>query len=433
MSARRCIIWSASWCVDAGRRLRRAGWRLAVAGWLAGPGAVLGGGADRPGPVRRDLFPPEPWHNHGSCVVETPRGDLLAAWFHGSGERQADDVRIEGARRRRGSVAWSPRFVHADTPGYPDTNPALFLRGDELWLVYPTILANLWESALLKVHRTRVFERPGAPRWERTELLHVTPGGEFDRAVREALPSLEAAARAARWPEKTRREVEEFLQAMRDRAGDKLYRRLGWMTRAHPTVLPGGRIVMPLYHDGFSFSLMALSDDDGGTWRCSAPLIGGGNVQPNLVRARDGRLAAYMRDNGPPPQRLQVAWSGDRGETWSAVEDTEIPNPGSGAEVIALRDGRWLFVGNDTEQGRHRLGVWLSADEGRSWPWRRAVEDESPESGRTFGYPSVLQARDGRVHVTYSAQSREAGRSVSTIRHAHFGVAWLLDGARVSP
>src|SRR5439155_26390505 len=63
------------------------------------------------------IFPLEHWHHHGSCIVETPDGDLLVCWFHGSGERQADDVKVEGARLRKGAVAWSPRFTMADTPG----------------------------------------------------------------------------------------------------------------------------------------------------------------------------------------------------------------------------------------------------------------------------------------------------------------------------
>src|SRR5690349_15190869 len=67
------------------------------------------------------IFPVEHWHNHASCIVEAPNGDLLVCWFHGSGERKADDVRIEGARLRKGSQTWSDRFVMADTPEYPDT------------------------------------------------------------------------------------------------------------------------------------------------------------------------------------------------------------------------------------------------------------------------------------------------------------------------
>ena len=44
------------------------------------------------------IFPLESWHNHSSSIVETPNGDLLVCWFHGSGERTADDVLIRAAR-----------------------------------------------------------------------------------------------------------------------------------------------------------------------------------------------------------------------------------------------------------------------------------------------------------------------------------------------
>src|ERR1035438_1350908 len=59
------------------------------------------------------IFPLESWHNHSSSVVELPNGDLLVCWFHGSGERTADDVKIEGARKRKGAKTWSPRFTMA--------------------------------------------------------------------------------------------------------------------------------------------------------------------------------------------------------------------------------------------------------------------------------------------------------------------------------
>ena len=39
----------------------------------------------------------------------------------------------------------------ADTPGYPDCNPALFSAPDgSIWLFWPTILDHRWEGALLK-------------------------------------------------------------------------------------------------------------------------------------------------------------------------------------------------------------------------------------------------------------------------------------------
>ncbi|MHC4074033.1 MAG: exo-alpha-sialidase, partial [Planctomycetota bacterium] len=38
------------------------------------------------------IFPLQGKHVHSSSIVECPNGDLLACWFHGSGERTADDV-----------------------------------------------------------------------------------------------------------------------------------------------------------------------------------------------------------------------------------------------------------------------------------------------------------------------------------------------------
>ena len=97
------------------------------------------------------VFPLEHWHNHSSMVVELPNGDLFVCWFHGSGERTADDVVVRGARLRKGAKAWSAPFLIADTPGYPDTNATVFLDPKKrLWLMWPTILANEWHTALMK-------------------------------------------------------------------------------------------------------------------------------------------------------------------------------------------------------------------------------------------------------------------------------------------
>ncbi|MBI3417257.1 MAG: exo-alpha-sialidase [Verrucomicrobia bacterium] len=374
------------------------------------------------------IFPLESWHNHASCIVETPHGDLLVCWFHGSGERKADDVKIEGARLRRGATQWSARFTLADTPDYPDGNPCLFIDPQQkLWLFHTTILANTWESALLKCRISHDYERAGAPRWEASDVVHVKPGAEFQIGVSNALPRLEQAARDSNWNGRTQREVQDYLDAMRQRADDKLYSRLGWMTRAHPFVLDGRWLIVPLYHDGFSFSLMAITDDWGRTWHTSTPLIGGGNIQPSIVRRRDGSLFTLMRDNGPPPKRLIEAESFDRGETWLNVRDSGLPNPGSGAEIVGLRNSHWALIGNDLESGRHSLAVQISDDEGRSWKWKRHLELAARGDG-SFSYPSLTQARDGSLHASYSFFIKQGGAESKSIKHAHFNEAWVCAG-----
>ena len=154
------------------------------------------------------IFPLEHWHNHASMIVEAPNGDLLVCWFHGSGERTADDVEIRGARLKKGAKAWSEPFLLADTPGYPDTNPTMFIDPRQrLWLLWPTILANEWHTALMKYRISSDYLRDGAPRWDVSEVLHVTPGDEFKTTVDRELDRLVGERRTRRSPPSVRREA----------------------------------------------------------------------------------------------------------------------------------------------------------------------------------------------------------------------------------
>lgn len=380
------------------------------------------------------IFPFEHWHNHGSSLVELPDGDLLVSWFHGSGERTADDVAILGARRSRATGRWTEPFVLADTPGFPDTNCTLLVGPDQrLWLFYPTILDNRWEGALLKYRVTSDLGFTTTPAWEVSEVLHMKPGESFPRVLEEKLGALAASqgldpADRTAWPQRTR----AWYEAGLEQAADKLTRRLGWFTRAHPYVLDDGRILVGLYSDGFSISAATWSDDGGATWTMSEPIVGAGNVQPSFARRRDGTLVAFMRDNGPAPKKLLVAESKDRGETWSLARDhPDLVEPGAGNEVLVLQSGRWIVVHNDAPDGRHRLAVSISDDEGRTFPRRAYLERSAKGAGRHH-YPSVIQARDGTIHVSYSHHVADAlgpGEQGKTIKHAWFSEDWLLEAA----
>ena len=111
------------------------------------------------------VFPLHDRHNHAPGIVECPNGDLFVSWYRGSGERTADDVAVYGAWRAKGEARWGEPFVLADTPGFPDCNTALFVDDRQrLWLFYPTILANSWESCLTNFKVSSRFARPGSPR-----------------------------------------------------------------------------------------------------------------------------------------------------------------------------------------------------------------------------------------------------------------------------
>src|SRR5947209_4467015 len=152
----------------------------------------------------------------------------------------------------------------------------------------------------------------------------------------------------------------EYAKRLIEHAEDEYFSRMGWFTRTHPQQLPSGRILAPMYSDGFSFGIMAISDDQGYTWRASEPIVGAGSIQPSVVRKNDGTLVAYLRDNGPPPKRAHISFSKDDGVTWTPARDTEILNPGTSLEVIRLANGHWIMVYNDLEQKRYSLLAAIS-------------------------------------------------------------------------
>jgi predicted neuraminidase len=362
------------------------------------------------------IFPLESWHNHSSSIVELPTSDLLVCWFHGSGERTADDVLISGARWDRSRRGWSRPFTMADAPGFPETNPVLFIdRRERLFFFWPLIIAHRWETALMKYRVSTDYQQTdGPPVWSFQDNIVLAPNNivpktkAFVSAAVAGNPQL--AARGAQLVE---------------RAEDEYFSRMGWFTRTHPLELPSGRILVPMYSDGYSFGIMAISDDGGVTWKGSEPIVGFGSIQPSVVRKNDGTLVAYLRDNGPAPKRAHRSTSADDGESWTTAVDTDILNPGSSVEVVRLRNGHWIMVHNDLEQGRYSLVAAISEDEGATWPFRRHLEGRPDAQGPDqYHYPSVIQSRDDAIHVTYSYFT-PAGKS---IKHARFNEEWVRAG-----
>lgn len=371
------------------------------------------------------IFTPTEKHDHGSSIVETPEGDLLTCWFHGSGERTADDVLVQGARKRKGETAWSDVFTMADTPDLPDCNPVLFVdpRGT-LWLFWITVQDNMWGGSLLKYRRTNSYAADGPPDWAWQDVVHCRPlelEAQYE-ALFEKIDVLFAPLLAAS------EDLKEEYEGLKAATHDKLSRRLGWMTRIHPIVTGEKRLILGLYSDVFNCSLAAITEDWGATWAFSEPILTVqlGNIQPAFVEKKDGTIVAYMRDNGLP-KFIRTAESKDGGIRWSDVTLTPIRNPGSSVDCVALENGHWVMICNDTADGRHIISAYLSEDEGATWPYSRRIEDFAPDEG-SGSYPSVIEASDGLVHCTYSF--REKTTPGSSIKHVCFNEAWIKDAAK---
>jgi predicted neuraminidase len=272
-----------------------------------------------------------------------------------------------------------------------------------------------WETALMKYRISTDYQQAsGPPKWEFQDNIVLMP-----KDIVPLTRDFAAAAAAETGPRAER--AKKLIQ----NAQDEYFSRMGWFTRTHPLELPSGRILVPMYSDGYSYGIMAISDDRGYTWSASQPIVGEGCIQPSVVRKQDGTLVAYLRDNGPPPKRAHISFSKDDGVTWTRARDTEIRNPGTSLENVRLSNGDWIMVYNDLEQGRYSLVAAVSDDEGATWKWKRHL-DGSPASPSPsqYHYPSVIQARDGAIHVTYSYFT-PLGKA---IKHVRFEEEWVKAG-----
>ncbi len=423
---------------------------------------------ERGDPEEQIIFPLQPEHVHGPTVVELSNGDLLTAWFQGSGERWADDVRIMGARRKAGEQPWSEPFLMADAPGFPDINPMLFLDQQErLWLMWYTVLANQWETSLLNYRISESPEGATAPEWNWQDNLLMKPGGKTERgiqpedrfvaAVHEQMGQYERYWEdtiLSQLPEAKAREQRRAWQAYKVKLdslaigknmlrsgrirkngqetstelGYPISRRIGWQTKNKPLLL-GDRIIVPLYSDGLDCAIFAYTDDQGAHWEASNPVVGGIGIQPTILKKINGALVAYLRDNGPEPYRMQYTTSTDSAESWSIPRDATLPNPGAGFDGVTLRNGDWLLVYNDTEEGRHRLALALSEDEGQSWPWVRHLEnDDRGEQATQSHYPAIIEGSDGRIHIVYSYHHRDREGNAKTMKYVGLDADWVRGG-----
>ena len=144
-----------------------------------------------------------------------------------------------------------------------------------------------------------------------------------------------------------------------------------------------------------------------------------GNIQPAIVELSPGHLVAYCRRGGgygPVQDGFIVrAESRDAGRTWTEGLDSKFPNPNSAVDLIRLQSGALVLVYNHSMEDRTPLTVALSADGDKTWPHRKDLATGKD----SFAYPVALQARDGRIHIVYTSNTRKV------IQHAVIEESWL--------
>jgi predicted neuraminidase len=132
-----------------------------------------------------------------------------------------------------------------------------------------------------------------------------------------------------------------------------------------------------------------------------------GVIQPTIfvVDPRMSTLFAICRTKNTKDHVLYATKSFDGGYHWSPLVPTNLQSNDSGIDGIKLKDGRMLLVYSDCPEGdRSKIDLAVSGDNGKTWMNVGFIE--KGEAKDQIGYPSVIQAKDGYVHITYTAQHR---------------------------
>lgn len=289
---------------------------------------------------------------HASTIVETDKGELVAAWFGGTREKHPD-VGIWLSRFEKN--AWTPGVevangVQPDGTRHPTWNPVLFQPRDAPLMLFYKV-------------------GPSPQTWW-GELRTSTDGGRTWSAARR-LPN-------------------GILGPIKNK----------------PVQLADGTILSPTSNETEERPSkwtvhFERSTDGGKTWSATPPLNDGvtiAAIQPSILfhdRIGGSKLQAVGRTR---QGKVFTISSEDAGKTWSPMSLLEgVPNPSSGTDAVTLKDGRHLLIYNPVPKGRTPLVVGLSRD-GRTWQPVVTLEDQSGE----YSYPAIIQTTDGRVHITYT-------------------------------
>lgn len=150
---------------------------------------------------------------------------------------------------------------------------------------------------------------------------------------------------------------------------------------------------------------MERTADQGWTWSRSGPLNDTASIeaiQPSLLWEPDGTVLALGRTR---QGRMFSMTSADTGRTWTPMRLLEFLCSNAGVDGTVLADGRRVVAYNHARNhpddwwvGRDTVALAVS-DDGRRWAAGALLE---VEPGAEFSYPSILQTRDGALHVTYT-------------------------------
>lgn len=282
---------------------------------------------------------------HASTIVKMLNGDLMAAWFGGSGEGN-DDVRIWFSVYKDGAWTEAAQIPSDDTVAH--WNPVLQDYGAFV----------------------RVYYKVG----EDTENWVTKYCDTFDQGAHWTTPRelVPGDTTGGRGPVKNK----------------CLYTKAGLLIAPAST------------EQGKWTSFFDISDNGGITWTKTENVVSDTEmIQPALWEDKDGGVHAFFRTKAGKIYRSD---SSDGGYTWGEAYATDLPNNNSGVDCV-MTDNGWLWLAYNpiSVSGiRNKLVLAVSKDNGATWEEVTVFEDNILIF-EEYSYPAII-ADGNELYITYT-------------------------------
>lgn len=341
-------------------------------------------------------------HNHQPAITACPNGDIMTIWYSTTSE-EGRNLTVVASRLRQGSDAWEMAAPFWDGPDRNDHGSSI-----------------LWEG-------------------EKT-IYHFNGLGTSGTWAKLALIMRTSTDNGVNW---TKARIIQPIHGLRHQVIQGSF-----ITKEGYIIVPcdavtegsGGTAVHVSKDGGLTFNdpgenrpKPRFKPDRSGAW------IAG--IHAGCVQLKDGSLMAFGRSNRIEG-RMPMSISTNMGENWNYYK-SEFPGIGSGKRMVLLRlksggiflgslgDGKLPLITDESGAKKPVKGLYgaISYDEGKTWPFKRLISDDSLGTerqytdGATFimdrsqgeprGYFAVTQSPDGVIHL------------ISSWNHYAFNEKWL--------
>lgn len=160
------------------------------------------------------------------------------------------------------------------------------------------------------------------------------------------------------------------------------------------------------------------SDDHGETWKVSPDINWPSSNEAIAAELPNGKLMLNIREQNGQSKRRLVAISDQGGETWNEVFlDSNLISPVCQSSLINYshnKENTLLFSGPNSTEKRHKMSVFRSKDNGKTWPVIKEVY------AGTSAYSDLTILKNSQIGLLYE-------RDQNGIYFARFNEAWLLE------